>query len=145
AGPGSPAPRPRFLPRFARTSPEPTSSGPRNFLSRRWCVSRYPQVASLNRPITSGHDVALHTGYMSAIDPEPPHEVDVLESFRGLALHDHGDPRAAARDVHRQLSTFLMEYKFALDEVEVKINILREEFELDHDYSPIEHVKSRLK
>ncbi|WP_110241844.1 GTP pyrophosphokinase [Nocardioides gilvus] len=83
---------------------------------------------------------------MSAIDPESSREVDVLDSFRGLAVHgDPEDPRARAREVHRQLSTFLMEYKFALDEVEVKINILREEFELDHDYSPIEHVKSRLK
>lgn len=83
---------------------------------------------------------------MSDIEPESSVAVDVLDSFRGLAVEgDPHDSRAVAREVHRQLSTFLMEYKFALDEVEVKINILREEFELHHDYSPIEHVKSRLK
>src|SRR5690606_5094636 len=49
------------------------------------------------------------------------------------------------REVQLRMASFLMEYKFALDEVETKISILREEFELVHDYSPIEHVKSRLK
>lgn len=36
-------------------------------------------------------------------------------------------------------------YKFALDEIETKIDILKEEFQTLHDYSPIEHTKSRLK
>jgi putative GTP pyrophosphokinase len=44
-----------------------------------------------------------------------------------------------------ELTRFIMAYKFALDEMNTKINILKEEFEYIHDYNPIEHVKSRVK
>ncbi len=39
----------------------------------------------------------------------------------------------------------MMTYKFALDEMNTKIKILQEEFQLIHEYNPIEHVSSRLK
>lgn len=39
----------------------------------------------------------------------------------------------------------MMMYKFALDALETKIDILKEEFHFLHDYNPIEHTKSRLK
>ncbi|WP_082634331.1 GTP pyrophosphokinase [Arthrobacter alpinus] len=42
-------------------------------------------------------------------------------------------------------SRFMLNYQFAIDEIMTKINILRTEFEHLHDYSPIEHVNSRLK
>ena len=45
----------------------------------------------------------------------------------------------------RELARFSMVYKFAIDEVTTKINILREEFSQLHEYNPIEHVKARLK
>ena len=58
-------------------------------------------------------------------------------------------------DVHRELNDFrtitdeftrfMLSYKFGIDEVMTKINILKEEFAHRHDYSPIEHVSSRLK
>lgn len=38
-----------------------------------------------------------------------------------------------------------MVYRFGLDEVNTKINILNEEFQQIHDYNPIEHVKTRIK
>ncbi|WHY03001.1 GTP pyrophosphokinase family protein [Neobacillus sp. DY30] len=44
-----------------------------------------------------------------------------------------------------ELTRFMMAYKFALDEMTTKINILKDEFNYFHDYNPIEHVKSRLK
>lgn len=44
-----------------------------------------------------------------------------------------------------EITRFMMKYKFALDEIETKIEILKEEFQALHDYSPIEHTKSRLK
>ncbi len=44
-----------------------------------------------------------------------------------------------------EITRFMMQYKFALHEVETKIAILQEEFRLLHDYNPIEHTKSRLK
>ena len=36
-------------------------------------------------------------------------------------------------------------YQYGVEEVLTKITILRDEFEHSHDYSPIEHVRSRLK
>lgn len=47
--------------------------------------------------------------------------------------------------VKTEVTRFMMAYKFALDEVNTKIDILKQEFEYIHDYNPIEHVSSRLK
>ena len=49
------------------------------------------------------------------------------------------------RSMHDEFQRFLLSYKFGSDEMMTKVNILKEEFELVHDYSPIEHVSSRLK
>ncbi|AFS77594.1 RelA/SpoT domain-containing protein [Gottschalkia acidurici 9a] len=43
------------------------------------------------------------------------------------------------------LTRFMMYYKFAMDEINTKINILQQEFQYIHSYNPIEHVNSRLK
>lgn len=45
----------------------------------------------------------------------------------------------------KEVTRFLLAYKFALDEVSTKINILEEEFQLIHEYNPIEHINTRLK
>jgi putative GTP pyrophosphokinase len=55
------------------------------------------------------------------------------------------DERTALRELKTQLTRFMMSYKFATDEMMTKINILKEEFSSIHAYSPIEHVRSRLK
>jgi putative GTP pyrophosphokinase len=39
----------------------------------------------------------------------------------------------------------MMMFQFALNELETKIEILKEEFQFLHDYNPIEHTKSRVK
>src|SRR5690625_5661318 len=44
-----------------------------------------------------------------------------------------------------ETSRFIMPYKFAVDEINTKINILKEEFTHLHDYNPIEHISSRVK
>lgn len=44
-----------------------------------------------------------------------------------------------------EVTRFMMLYQFALSELETKIEILKEEFHLLHDYNPIEHTKSRVK
>ncbi|AWB44767.1 GTP pyrophosphokinase [Paenibacillus sp. CAA11] len=49
------------------------------------------------------------------------------------------------KTMRNEIVRFMMKYKFALDEIETKIEILKEEFHSLHDYSPIEHTKSRLK
>lgn len=45
----------------------------------------------------------------------------------------------------RELALFLMRYRFAIDEITTKVEILRDEFAYVHDYNPIEHVESRVK
>lgn len=40
---------------------------------------------------------------------------------------------------------FGLQYKFALEEISTKVNILKEEFRLIHEYNPIEHVVTRIK
>ncbi len=52
---------------------------------------------------------------------------------------------AEMRALRDELQRFLLEYQFALKEVETKIAILRDEFLHMHDYNPIEHVSSRVK
>lgn len=49
------------------------------------------------------------------------------------------------KELKVELMRFMMSYKFALDEVNTKIDILKQEFQYMHDYSPIEHVSSRVK
>ena len=55
------------------------------------------------------------------------------------------NPIEQMKFMQQKITRFLMMYKFALQEVETKIDILQEEFQLLHDYNPIEHTKSRLK
>lgn len=54
-------------------------------------------------------------------------------------------PRLDRLETRDDFSRLMLSYKFGLDEVLTKVNILKEEFSYIHDYSPIEHVHSRLK
>lgn len=47
--------------------------------------------------------------------------------------------------IKKEMTRFMLAYKFSLDEVGTKINILEEEFQMIHEYNPIEHVSTRLK
>lgn len=53
--------------------------------------------------------------------------------------------RDFVRQMQRDFTRFIMEYRFAVDEVLTKVTILREEFLHLHRYNPIEHVSSRVK
>lgn len=55
------------------------------------------------------------------------------------------DANEGLREVREGLTRFLMPYKFAIDEIMTKLNILQEEFSHTGEYNPIEHVTSRLK
>jgi putative GTP pyrophosphokinase len=55
------------------------------------------------------------------------------------------DKSSQFHQLKQMITRFMMTYKFALDEMETKIEILKEEFQMLHDYNPIEHTKSRLK
>lgn len=52
---------------------------------------------------------------------------------------------SALRSLGDQMQRFLLEYRFAMQEVETKLAILQEEFLHMHEYNPIEHVSSRVK
>ncbi|HSP52624.1 MAG TPA: GTP pyrophosphokinase family protein [Cryobacterium sp.] len=74
------------------------------------------------------------------------------EHGSGTCPHAGADPAvpshrdlAELRELKTELTRFMLAYKFATDEMMTKINILKEEFASIHDYSPIEHVASRLK
>ncbi|TBL76037.1 GTP pyrophosphokinase [Paenibacillus thalictri] len=54
-------------------------------------------------------------------------------------------PMNQLKQFQNEITRFLMMYKFALDAMETKIEILVEEFQFLHEYNPIEHTKSRLK
>lgn len=49
------------------------------------------------------------------------------------------------KKLKNEVTRFMMMYQFALNELETKIEILKEEFQFLHDYNPIEHTKSRVK
>jgi putative GTP pyrophosphokinase len=56
------------------------------------------------------------------------------------------DPHSAAlSEAAHEVGQLLMPYRFGLEEMLTKINILREELSFRPDGSPIEHVSSRLK
>lgn len=44
-----------------------------------------------------------------------------------------------------EFARFTLFYQGGIEEISTKLSILRQEFECTHDYSPIEHVRSRLK
>lgn len=48
-------------------------------------------------------------------------------------------------ELRKEISKMLLSYKFAMDDVLAKINMLQEEFKLIYEYNPIEHVTSRIK
>lgn len=48
-------------------------------------------------------------------------------------------------EIRKEITRFAMTYKFALEEIGTKVNILKEEFRLVHEYNPIEHVITRVK
>ena len=49
------------------------------------------------------------------------------------------------KTLRKEMTRFMLSYRFAIEEIETKVKILQEEFRLVHDYNPIEHVSSRLK
>ncbi|HJH11549.1 MAG TPA: GTP pyrophosphokinase family protein [Metalysinibacillus jejuensis] len=53
--------------------------------------------------------------------------------------------RKQVTELREELTRFSMAYKFALDEITTRVNILQEEFRLTHENSPIEHVSARVK
>ena len=89
------------------------------------------------------------SGDTAAAENDTAGVVDALVTAQQEKLIRPGaDPEeltARMRQVHQELTTLRMHYQFGIDEVRTKVDILRREFELIHYYSPIEHVRARLK
>lgn len=66
-------------------------------------------------------------------------------SDAALTDDDGQVPLQAIKNLQKKVAAFHLSYKFAIDELTTKVEILQEEFEHTHDYSPIEHVRTRLK
>src|SRR5699024_5509125 len=49
------------------------------------------------------------------------------------------------KNMKTEITRFMMAYKFAVAEMDTKINILRDEFAYIHEYNQIEHTSSRVK
>src|SRR5690625_3993742 len=69
------------------------------------------------------------------------HPID--ESVPSSAMTETAENRI--REFRRDFDWLQMYYQFGIEEVRTKVNILRQEFEKIHTYSPIEHVRYRLK
>lgn len=67
------------------------------------------------------------------------------ESERGILSMDDSKQIQQLKVVRKELTRFMLTFKFGLDEMNTKLQILQEEFEHIHDYNPIEHLKSRIK
>lgn len=81
-------------------------------------------------------------------DGVPPRVRDLIEIRQQQLTHGGTDPQALAgqlREVFEEFTELRMHYQFGIDEVLTKVEILRKEFEQMHEYSPIEHVRTRLK
>lgn len=62
-----------------------------------------------------------------------------------MTTGDSIDDQQNLQPLRRELTRFMMTYRFGIDEILTKINILKDEFSMVHEYSPIEHIDSRLK
>ncbi|MBD8058226.1 GTP pyrophosphokinase family protein [Cellulomonas sp. JH27-2] len=98
---------------------------------------------------------------MPATDPRSDHpgssgqpdlDLQLLEALRAGRGGDPADLARAdsswfarARVLRDEFGRLQMYYGFGIEEVSTKIRILRQEFEQVYDYTPIEHVRTRLK
>lgn len=107
--------------------------------------SDHAQDAALERTSPEASAVPIEDGPRS-----PGHEERMMRQLLSRFADGPGEGRLPEgmpnlAEIRRQLTEFQLHYKFGMDEVLTKINILREEFEHTRDYSPIEHVNYRLK
>ncbi|WP_242686193.1 GTP pyrophosphokinase family protein [Aeromicrobium sp. IC_218] len=76
----------------------------------------------------------------ASIDPNLELPAEVLDRSLG-----DGVDAEHLREMRQEFTRFMMRYKFGMEQVVTKLNILRDEFAHLHDYNPIEHLASRLK
>lgn len=91
---------------------------------------------------------------MALQTPDPVAQVHDRLIARSLEAKDAtqamwaGDIEDLTEELNRikvEFARFRLFYQWGIEQVATKLNILRQEFEDIHDYSPIEHIRSRLK
>ncbi|MGO1434147.1 MAG: GTP pyrophosphokinase [Canibacter sp.] len=90
------------------------------------------------------------TGYRYGVNEMSNQERKVLRDLAQMVQTDSIDEaderlRDQFREMRDEVTRFLLPYKFAIEEICTKLNILKEEFTELGNYNPIEHVSSRLK
>jgi GTP pyrophosphokinase len=75
---------------------------------------------------------------MRSWQPSPRPDDQLLAAVPSVSIDD-------VRLLRDKFADFMLGYKFAIDEIVTKINILREDFNHTNEYNPIEHITSRLK
>ncbi|WP_010535003.1 GTP pyrophosphokinase [Brachybacterium squillarum] len=78
-------------------------------------------------------------------EPSTPDAITVRQRHLLAGIEDPEQVALQLRQVHEEFQALRMHYEFGIEEVLTKVTILRKEFEQVHDYSPIEHVRTRLK
>ena len=114
-----------------RRHPERAESGLRAGRSEPERQARQPDAETGARPVAEEAEAAV-----AACQDDP---------WAGSPSTPDASMVAFARQMRGEFTRFLMEYRFAVDEVLTKVTILREEFLHLHRYNPIEHVTSRVK
>jgi len=74
--------------------------------------------------------------------------MEVMRAWQSSPIAAGAVPSVSIDDVRvlrGHFVDFMLDYKFAIDEITTKINILREDFNNANEYNPIEHINSRLK
>ncbi|MGO1174242.1 MAG: GTP pyrophosphokinase, partial [Actinomycetaceae bacterium] len=83
------------------------------------------------------------------LDADTAQRVRELIGTKDLAMLERGDdPEQLAAQLREAADGFAqlrMHYQAGIEEVQTKVTVLTQEFEQIHDYSPIEHVRTRLK
>lgn len=78
--------------------------------------------------------------------PEPHTTTDLPPASQELAAFmDKLPTPSQVLERVKELRRLMLTYRFGLEEVHTKIQILRDEYHHIHDYNPIEHVGTRLK
>lgn len=93
-----------------------------------------PSASAALTPVPSASDMEVYRGLFQS-----------MTGYDGTATTDGQVPLQVIKNLQKKVAQFHLSYKFAIDELTTKIEILQEEFEHTHDYSPIEHVRTRLK
>lgn len=123
----------RVLGRVRQTADSPRYA--REFMGRMGEVHTVPQGRLDSVGFVTTVDSTRHGSPRPLLSPRT---LELLEQADSGTLSD----LTALRD---EVERFLMRYRFGLSEVETKLNILRDEFNLTAGYNPIESISCRVK